>query len=258
MRRRTPVRIAAWTNALRPWSVVGAVLVAVTVLMGGVSVRGSGDAATPSANPAVARASASTPTARISASSSPTATVSAWPSPGASATSSAARSPAPSPIRDRAPAEDIANALATESSWVAYISTTYRFSIWHPTDWLASEASEPGWATFRGPDDSNVSVTWRTVAAGSTLGGITNEVWQALEANGYAVGASHPSTIAGLPGRVLTANGISPLGHARHGLVGVLVTAGGRYRVELWSNPGTEADDLTLFRDFISTFAPTS
>src|ERR1035437_6725288 len=52
-------------------------------------------------------------------------------------------------------------------------------------------------------------------------------------------GRSHPSTIAGLPARQLIANGRSSPGHQRHGIVGMIVTGDGRYRVEMWANPGT-------------------
>jgi hypothetical protein len=266
MRRQTPVRIVAWARQMRPWWTLIAALVAVTAIVGGWSARDYGDARAPAlASGRAATATASrAATVAIGTLAGPSASawtaasilVSASPSPTAATSpldsaSPSAQLPSPAP-----PAADIAAALASQASWAAYTSTDYKFTIGYPADWVVSESSPSGWATFRGSDDSNISVTWRAVPTESTLNQITGEVWQGLEDNGYTVESSHPTTIAGLPARVLTANGRSTFGHLRHGIVGVLVTAGGRYRVELWSNPGTEADDLTLFRDLVSTFVP--
>ena len=59
------------------------------------------------------------------------------------------------------------------------------------------------------------------------------------------------------PARIMTVDGVSSLGHARHGIIGILVTATGRYRVELWTRPGSELDDVKLFNTLLSTFAIT-
>jgi hypothetical protein len=55
--------------------------------------------------------------------------------------------------------------------------------------------------------------------------------------------------------RILTADGSDAAGHLRHGIIGIAATATGRYRVELWSRPGTEDADMTLFNTFIFAFA---
>jgi hypothetical protein len=242
----------------RSW-VAPAALVVVTVIVGGDAAFGHADLVAPpfgsrsstaSAGPYAAALESAVAIAQPSATTVPSLRASAGPS----ATAPASLDPATTP--DRPPAGDIATALASQSAWVSDTSTAYRFTVQHPSDWEFSETSPNGWAYFRGWDDSNLSVTWRSTATGATLKQITGEVWQALEESGYTVQSSHPSTISGLPARLIVANGRSPLGHQRHGIVGILVTGGGRYRVELWTNPGTEADDLALYRAFISTFVP--
>lgn len=165
------------------------------------------------------------------------------------------RTPSASPTLAHPPPDDIGAAMDTLASWVTYKSATYRFTIKYPADWQASETQTPGWAVFSGWDESNVSVTWRTVAQGTTLGEITDEVWKVMHDNGFTVDADDPGTIAGLPARILIANGTTSTGHARHGIIGIVVTATGRYRVELWSRPGSETGDMALYNILVSTFA---
>lgn len=166
----------------------------------------------------------------------------------ASAGSEASASPAPSP------AVDIASAIASQSSWILYRSTAYRFSILHPPDWGVSETQTPGWAIISGWDSSNLSVTWRTIPSGTTLSQVTDEVWKAMHDAGFTVDDSEPGMIAGLPARILTLNGTTAAGHPRHGIIGIVVTATGRYRLELWTRPGSEAADVTLYDAFLWTF----
>lgn len=140
------------------------------------------------------------------------------------------------------------------SVWTIYQSKTYRFVIEHPTDWPASETATPGWAIFSGWDGSNISITWRAIPLGTTLGAVTEDVRAAMVGSGFAVDGGGQSLIAGLPARILVLDGKSSSGEARHGIVGVVVTATGRYRVELWSRPGTDAADAELYDSLISTF----
>jgi hypothetical protein len=60
--------------------------------------------------------------------------------------------------------------------------------------------------------------------------------------------------IDGLPAQILVVNGVAA-GQQRHGVVGIAANATGRYRIELWSRPGSEANDLTLFNAFAQTFS---
>jgi len=152
------------------------------------------------------------------------------------------------------PARDIPIALASRSSWATYTSKNYRFSINYPADWAPSENQIQGWTVISGWDDSNVSVTWRPIPIGTTLSDITDEVWKAMHDNGFTVIASDPGAIAGLPARILTADGNTSLGHPRHGIIGIVATPKGRYRIELWTRPGSEADDVKLFNALVWTF----
>jgi hypothetical protein len=173
----------------------------------------------------------------------------------ASASVRPTRNPNASPTLAEPPAQDIEMALATRASWATYKSTTYRFRVSYPADWAVSETQTPGWATFSGWDGSNLSLTWRPIPKGTTLSVVTDEVWKAMHDNGFTVISSYEGTIAGLPARILVLDGTAPSGHARHGLIGIVVTATGRYRVEVWSRPGTEAAEVTLFDTVVDTFA---
>jgi hypothetical protein len=173
----------------------------------------------------------------------------------ASARPAATTSPSPEAAATEPPAGDIAAALQSRPTWVGYSSSTYHFTIKYPTGWYPSENQIQGWAVISGWDDSNVSVTWRSIPKGTTLSDITDEVWKAMHDNNFTVTASDPGVIVGLPARIMTVDGVSSLGHARHGIIGILVTATGRYRVELWTRPGSELNDVKLFNTFLSTFA---
>jgi uncharacterized membrane protein YeaQ/YmgE (transglycosylase-associated protein family) len=122
---------------------------------------------------------------------------------------------------------------------------------------MASEAQTQGWTIFSGWDDSNFSVTWRPIPQGTGLGEITDEVWKTMHDSGFTVVTNEPGTIAGLPARILTADGSTSTGHLRHGIIGIVATATGRYRVELWSRPGTESEDITLYNTFLFAFSMT-
>ena len=167
------------------------------------------------------------------------------------------RTPIPSPTLAHPPPDDIGAAIDSVASWAPYTSAAYRFTMKYPADWQVSETQTPGWAVFSGWDESNVSVTWRLVPRGTALGEIKDEVWKVMHDNGFTVDADNPGTIAGLPARILIANGTTPTGHARHGIIGIVVTATGRYRVELWSRPGTETGDMALYNILVSFFAMT-
>lgn len=164
----------------------------------------------------------------------------------------ASTGPSPSPAQPIS--ADIEPALASESTWVLYRSATYRFIIEHPIDWPVSETGTPGWAIFSGWDGSNVSVTWRAIPLGTSLDAVTDEVRTAMYDGGFVVGGGDTGLIAGLPARILVLEGKSSSGEARHGIVGIVVTATGRYRVELWSRPGTDAADAKLYDALIATF----
>jgi hypothetical protein len=167
---------------------------------------------------------------------------------------SATASPSLGATATEPPAGDISPALESRPTWIAYSSSTYHFRIKYPTGWYASESQIQGWAVISGWDDSNASVTWRPIPRGTTLSDITDEVWKAMHDNTFTVIASDPGVIFGLPARILTVDGVSSLGHARHGIVGIVVTATGRYRVELWTRPGSELDDVKLYNSFLSAF----
>ena len=146
-------------------------------------------------------------------------------------------------------------AIASVSSWVRYVSRTYKFSIKHPTDWTAPTTPIPGWDSFFDRDGSNLVVTWRAVTKGTTLTTVTNEVWKAMNDSGNTVVGKQTGSIAGQPAQILMVDGKATTGQPRHGTVGLLVTATGRYRIELWTRPGADAEDVTLFNAFVGTFA---
>jgi hypothetical protein len=146
-------------------------------------------------------------------------------------------------------------AIASQTSWIRYQSKTYKFSIKHPTDWTAPVTPIPGWDSFFDRDGSNLVVTWRAVTKGTTLATVTDEVWKTMNSSGYTVVSKEAGTIVGQPAQVLTVDGNATTGQKRHGTVGILVTATGRYRIELWTRPGADAEDITLFNMFVLTFA---
>jgi hypothetical protein len=121
-------------------------------------------------------------------------------------------------------------------------------------DWPVSETGTPGWAIFSGWDGSNISVTWRTIPLGTSLDAVAQEVRTAMYDSGFVIEGGNAGLIAGLPARILVLDGKSASGEARHGIVGIVVTATGRYRVELWSRPGTDAADGKLYDALIATF----
>jgi hypothetical protein len=143
----------------------------------------------------------------------------------------------------------------TRSSWATYTSTKYRLRVSYPADWTVSETRNEGYVVIFGWDDSNLFLTWRPVPRGTTLDVVTDEVWKAMHDGGFAVVSRYAETIAGLPAQILVLDGTAPSGHARHGIIGIVVTATGRYRIELWSRPGNEAADVTLFNSVVYTFA---
>lgn len=226
------------------WLVRPAALLAVFVTLAavvagsGLSPRALGTAAGPTSSP----------------SASHTAAPSSSPSASASSLRVAVTSPTPWPSATEGPAADIPAALATRTTWATYSSATYHFRIKYPTTWYASEDRQPGWATILGSDGSNINVTWRAISGGTTLSDITAEVWSVWHSDGFAIEAIDPGVIAGLPARILTMDGMSPTGHPRHGIIGVFVTTTGRYRVELWSRPGSDMDDAALFNALVWTF----
>jgi hypothetical protein len=193
---------------------------------------------------------------RVSGKAAPTISRSAENLAALKATPTASPNPSPSPAAPATepPAGDIATALQSRPTWLTYSSVTYHFRINYPRGWYPSENQIQGWAVISGWDDSNVSVTWRAIPRGTTLGDVTDEVWKAMHDNGFTVVASQPGVILGLPARILDVDGTTSLGHARHGIVGIVVTLTGRYRVELWTRPGSEQDDVTLFNSFLWTF----
>ena len=75
-----------------------------------------------------------------------------------------------------------------------------------------------------------------------------------MHENGFTVIANDPGAIAGLPARILTVDCTTSLCHPRHGVICIVVTATGRYRVELLSRPGSEINDVKLFNAFLWTF----
>jgi hypothetical protein len=199
----------------------------------------------------------------LRASDSPPLAAMASPSPARTlqpvATANARPTPRPSPSATpaRAPAADIRVAIESRLSWVPYASSTFRFAAEIPPDWAVSETQTPGWAVIWGWDGSNIAVTWRPTPPGTTLGVVTDEVWKSFHDSGFVLPTNEPGTIAGLPARILTADGPDAAGHLRHGIIGIVATDTGRYRVELWSRPGTEDDDWTLFNTFIFAFTTT-
>ena len=145
-------------------------------------------------------------------------------------------------------------ALATEDSWVAYTSQTYKFTIAHPASWTPSEVRAPGWALMSSPSGSDLEVTWRVIPHGTTLVTITDELWKTMHNNGYVVVGSVAETINSLQARLLTVDGPGGAGKQRHGNVALIVTSTGRYRIELWTNSGGDDAAAKLFKDLLATF----
>ena len=233
-----------WLARTRSWWRPRYVALAAVLILFALVGGGSGMAARP-LGPAASRS--------LVAIASPSSMKSARPAVAASATPT--NRPSPSSTPARAPAGDVGAAIASRLSWVSYSSATFRFSCQIPADWTASETQTPGWAIFWGWDDSDIAITWRPIPAGTTLSQITDEVWKSMHDNGFVVATDEPGTIAGMEARILTADGSDAAGHLRHGIIGIAATATGRYRVELWSRPGTEDADMTLFNTFIFAFA---
>ena len=188
--------------------------------------------------------------AQPTASSSPSGGISVA-SPSASPTATSTPSPSPT----ESPAWDIEQALTARASWTNYTSTKYRFRVSYPADWTVSETRNEGWVVIFGSDNSNLSFTWRPIPRGTTLSVVTDEVWKAMHDGGFAVVSRYGEIVAGLPAQILVLEGTAPSGHARHGMIGIVVTATGRYRIELWSRPGNEAAGVTLFNSVALTFA---
>jgi hypothetical protein len=145
-------------------------------------------------------------------------------------------------------------AIATKSSWIVYNSTTYKFSVSHPADWTVSETQVPGWAIIKSPDSTPLQITWRAVPSGTTLDTVTAELWKTMHDTGYTVVQSQPSTVAGRQASLLTVDGPATSAKPRHGVIALVVTTSGRYRIELWTGPGGDAAAAILFDDFLSTF----
>ena len=181
------------------------------------------------------------------------ATPEATPDPTSSAMATASPTAAPTLVQPGT--ADVAMAIAAQSSWIRYASTRYKFSIKHPTDWIVSQIQHPGWDSFLDRDGSNLVVTWRAIPKGTNPATITDEVWKVMHDNGYTVVGSKPGKITGRVAQILTVDGTASAGQQRHGTVGILVTPTGRYRIELWTRPGTDAENAALFNAFIGTFA---
>lgn len=192
---------------------------------------------------------------RVSGAVAATATASHHVEDVAAASPTVTPSPSPEVTSTEPPAGDIATALQSRPSWPAYSSSAYHFRINYPKGWYASENQIQGWAVISGWDDSNMAITWRPIPQGTTLGDLTDEVWKAMHDSGFTVVMSEPGVICGLPARILTADGTTSIGQTRHGIIGIVATATGRYRVELWTRPGTEQDDVTLFDWLLWGFA---
>jgi hypothetical protein len=124
----------------------------------------------------------------------------------------------------------------------------------HPRDWVVSETRSANWATVFDRENTYLALTWRSIPAGTTLTAVTQEVRKTMTDTGYTVASSTAGTIGAIPAQIMIVDG-SAAGQKRHGVVGVAVNKTGRYRIELWTNPGSAADDLTLFNDFVLTFA---
>ena len=217
------------------WIAVVACLAAVALIVAasGIGFRVIGQAA---ATPAGATG------AMAAAVNSATPDISAVPS------DSAAQSPTPE-ISTQPSIADVAMAIASQSSWLAYPSASYGFSIKHPTDWTVTENPSAGWVVaFTDVDGSKFQVSWRAISKGTTLATVTDEVWKTMHDSGYTVVDSVPRPISRQLGQILTVDGPQ-----RHGVVGLMLTPTARYRVELWTNPGADEMDATLFAAFLAT-----
>ena len=239
MSGRPLLRIAVTEfNKLRGWAqpsrmALGLCLVA-AVLVGGGSAMVAGPLATPAPSPtAVAAASSSAcPSVVVAPTASPTAT------------------PTPAPPSSAA----VAMAIASRSSWILYKSTTYKFTVAYPTDWAVSETQVPGWAIISSRDSTPLQITWRAVSSGTTLDTVSAELWKTMHDLGYTIVDTKPATVSGRQARVLTVDGPTSAAKPRHGLIALVVTSSGRYRIELWTIPGGDASAATLFNDFLGTF----
>ena len=236
--RSLPRTAVTELGKLRGWAqpgriALGLCLVA-AVLVGGGSALKPGPAATPAASLLAAATTSATATASpiVIPTASPTAT------PTAVLPSSAA----------------VAMAIASRSSWILYKSTAFKFVVAHPADWTVSETQAPGWAIISSRDNTPLQITWRAVSTGTTLTTVAAELWKTMHDTGYTVVDSGPTTLAGRQAEILTVDGPSTSAKPRHGLIAVMVTTSGRYRIELWTSPGGDAAAAVLFNDFLETF----
>jgi hypothetical protein len=176
----------------------------------------------------------------------------------ASATPLATPKPTPTPLTSptatpsKPASADVALALASKASWVAYASTTLRFSIAHPASWVTSETVAPGWAVISSGSNSDLEITWRSVPAKTTLSQILDEYWKTMHDSGYTVVGNTTGAVGKFPAKLLTVDG--PAAKPRHGNVALIVTTTGRYRIELWTVPGSDASAATLFSELLATF----
>jgi len=145
-------------------------------------------------------------------------------------------------------------AIASRSSWVVYKSTAYKFSVAHPADWTVSETQVPGWAIISSRDSTPLQITWRSVTAGTTLETVTDELWKTMDDTGYVVLDEATATVAGHQANVLSVEGPANATRQRYGLIALVVTSTGRYRIELWTSPGGDAATQILFDDFLASF----
>jgi hypothetical protein len=145
-------------------------------------------------------------------------------------------------------------AIASRSSWVLYKSAAYKFAVAHPADWSVSETQVSGWAIISSRDGTPLQVTWRPVTSGTTLDTVSNELWKTMHDLGYTVVDSKTATVSGRQARILTVDGPANAAKPRHGLIALVVTTTGRYRIELWTIPGGDAAAAILFDDFLATF----
>jgi hypothetical protein len=212
---------------------LGLCLVA-AVLVGGGSALMPGSVVTPA--PSLLAVATSSATATALPTAVPT------PSPTATPTAALPASAA------------VAMAIASRSSWILYNSKAFKFIVAHPADWTVSETQAPGWAIISSRDNTPLQITWRAVSAGTTLTTVTAELWKTMHDTGYTVVDSGPATVAGRQAEILTVDGPATSAKPRHGLIAVMVTTSGRYRIELWTSPGGDAAAAILFNDFLETF----
>lgn len=180
--------------------------------------------------------------ATASTSASPSVVVVATPSPTSTATMAPPSSAA------------VAMAIASRSSWITFKSATFKFIVAHPADWTVSETQVPGWAIISSRDSTPLQITWRAITSGTTLDTVSAELWKTMHDLGYTVVDTKPATVSGRQASILTVDGPASAAKPRHGLVALVVTTTGRYRIELWTSPGGDAAAAILFNEFLGTF----